>query len=130
MFANTQGGGMDIAVPDVCLTPMFTPVPVPYPNMAQGTTGISNATNILFMGCPAHNLATTIPMTTGDNSGVNGGVAAGTVMGNARHVMGANSVLIKGSPATRISSSTMQNSTNAMGSRIVPSQTKVLITAA
>ncbi|MBD1227922.1 DUF4150 domain-containing protein [Xenorhabdus griffiniae] len=130
MFANTQSGGMDIAVPDVCLTPMFTPVPVPYPNMAQGTTGISNATNILFMGCPAHNLTTTIPMTTGDNSGVNGGVASGTVMGSARHVMGANSVLIKGSPATRLSSSTMQNSTNAMGSRLVPSQTKVLITAA
>ncbi|MDC9580749.1 DUF4150 domain-containing protein [Xenorhabdus sp. PR6a] len=130
MFANSQGGGMDLAVPDVCLTPMFTPVPVPYPNMAQGTTGISNAPNILFMGCPAHNLATTIPMTTGDNAGTNTGVASGTVMGSSRHVMGANSVLIKGSPATRMSSSTMQNSTNAMGFRIVPSQTKVLIIAA
>ncbi|PHM73430.1 DUF4150 domain-containing protein [Xenorhabdus kozodoii] len=130
MFANTQGGGMDIATPDVCLTPMFTPVPVPYPNMAQGVTGISNAINILFMGCPAHNLATTIPMTTGDNAGTNLGVASGTVMGPARHTMGANSVLIKGSPVTRMSSSTMQNSTNAMGSRIAPSQTKVLIIAA
>ncbi|WP_338802962.1 DUF4150 domain-containing protein [Xenorhabdus griffiniae] len=129
MFANTQSGGMDMAVPDVCLTPIVTPVPVPYPNMAQGSTGMSNASNILFMGCPAHNLATTIPLTTGDNPGVNGGVASGTMMGSSRHVMGANSVLIKGSGATRLSSSTVQNSTNAMGSRLVPSQTKVLIMA-
>ncbi|AOM40240.1 DUF4150 domain-containing protein [Xenorhabdus hominickii] len=130
MFANTQGGGMDLATPDTCLTPMFTPVPVVYPNMAQGTTAITNALNILFMGCPAHNLATIIPMTTGDNPGVNLGVASGTVMGPSHHIMGANSVLIKGSPATRLSSTTMQNSTNAPGSRIVPSQTKVLISAA
>ncbi|MDX7989790.1 DUF4150 domain-containing protein [Xenorhabdus sp. Reich] len=130
MFANTQGGGMDLATPDVCLTPMFTPVPVPYPNIAQGPTGISNAMNILFMGCPAHNLATSIPITMGDNAGVNLGVASGTVMGPSRHVMGANSVLIKGTPATRLSSTSMQNSTNAVGSRIVPSQTKVLIMAA
>ncbi|OKP02257.1 DUF4150 domain-containing protein [Xenorhabdus eapokensis] len=130
MFANTQGGGTDMAVPDVCLTPtVVPPVPVPYPNTAQGTTGISNATNILFVGCPAHNLATTIPMTTGDNAGVNCGVTSGTVMGSARHVIGVNSVLIKSSPATRVSCSTMQNSTNAPGSRTVPSQNKVLITA-
>ncbi|MDC9596164.1 DUF4150 domain-containing protein [Xenorhabdus anantnagensis] len=130
MFANSQGGGMDLATPDICLTPMFTTVPVPYPNIAQGTTGVSNALNILFMGCPAHNLATTIPMTTGDNAGVSGGIASGTVMGPSHHVMGANSVLLKGTPATRLSSSTMQNSTNSMGCRIVPSQTKVLILSA
>lgn len=130
MFANSQGGGMDIAAPDICLTPIVTPVPVPYPNMAQGTLGISNALNILFMGFPAHNLATTIPITIGDNPGVNTGVASGTVMGPARHVMGANSVLLKGSPATRMSSPTLQNSTNAIGARVIPSQTKVLILAA
>ncbi|SFU73375.1 DUF4150 domain-containing protein [Xenorhabdus koppenhoeferi] len=129
MFANTQGGGMDMAAPDICLTPMFTPVPIAYPNTAQGTTGVSNALNILFMGCPAHNLATIIPLTTGDNAGTNLGIASGTVMGPSRHSMGANTVLLKGSPATRLSGMTMQNSTNAVGSRIVPSQTKVLIAA-
>ncbi|OTA19576.1 hypothetical protein Xbed_02256 [Xenorhabdus beddingii] len=131
MFANTQGGGMDLATPDVCLTPIgWSSVPIPYPNMAQATSGISNALNILFVGCPAHNLATTIPITTGDNAGINCGAASGTVMGPSRHTLGANSVLIKGLPATRLSSSTLQNSTNAVGARIVPSQTKILITAA
>ncbi|CDH33322.1 DUF4150 domain-containing protein [Xenorhabdus bovienii] len=133
MFANTQGGGTDLATPDICLTPCppGAPVPMVYLNIAQGTNGICASTvNILFMGSPAHNMATMIAMTNGDNPGVNLGVASGTVMGPSRHTLGANSVLIKGSPATRLSSPTLQNSTNAVGSRTVPSQTKVDISGA
>ncbi|MDC9592081.1 DUF4150 domain-containing protein [Xenorhabdus sp. IM139775] len=133
MFANTQGGGTDLATPDICLTPCppGAPIPMVYPNTAQGSSGISASTaNILFVGSPAHNLATTIAMTNGDNAGVNLGVTSGTVMGPSRHTLGANSVLIKGSPATRLSSPTMQNSTNAIGARISPSQTKVDISGA
>ncbi|WP_237386333.1 DUF4150 domain-containing protein [Xenorhabdus sp. Sc-CR9] len=133
MYANTQGGGTDMATPDICLTPAppGAPVPVTYVNTAQGTSGISPSTStILFMGSPAHNIGTTIVMTNGDNAGVNLGVTSGTVMGPSRHTVGANSVLIKGSPATRVSSSTMQNSTNAVGSRTAPSQTKVDILGA
>ncbi|CDG96223.1 DUF4150 domain-containing protein [Xenorhabdus bovienii] len=133
MFANTQGGGTDLATPDICLTPcpLGAPVPMVYLNIAQGTNGICASTvNILFMGSPAHNMATMIAMTNGDNPGVNLGVASGTVMGPSRHTLGANSVLIKGSPATRLSSPTLQNSTNAVGSRTVPSQTKVDISGA
>ncbi|MDX8000573.1 DUF4150 domain-containing protein [Xenorhabdus sp. Reich] len=128
MFANTQGGGTDMATPDICLTPAppGPPVPVVYVNTASGTNAISTSTStILFMGSPAHNMTTTTPMTTGDNPGVNLGLMSGTVMGPSHHTMGANSVLIKGSPATRLSSLTMQNSTNAIGSRTNPSQTKV-----
>ncbi|PHM47464.1 DUF4150 domain-containing protein [Xenorhabdus miraniensis] len=129
MYANTQAGGTDTAtIPDVCLTPMppWPSLPIPYPNIAQGMSGISpSTTNILFVGSPAHNISTTIAMTNGDNAGVNLGVASGTVMGSSRHTLGANSVLIKGSPATRLSSLTMQNSTNTMGARSTPSQLKV-----
>ncbi|KMJ45100.1 DUF4150 domain-containing protein [Xenorhabdus khoisanae] len=134
MYANTQAGGTDTAtIPDVCLTPFppFPPMPMTYPNFAQGTSGICFSTiNILFMGSPAHNMSTTIVMTNGDNPGVNLGVASGTVMGPSRHTLGATSVLIKGSPATRLSSMTMQNSTNTIGSRSMPSQVKVDISGA
>ncbi|MBS0053882.1 DUF4150 domain-containing protein [Yersinia sp. Marseille-Q3913] len=129
MFANTQMMGMDIALPDVCLTPCPLPVPVPYPNFASAQTAIPNAFNILFVGAPAHNMATIIPLTNGDSPGVAGGVASATVMGPSRHLSGAFSVLLKGSPATRLTSSSLQNSTNASGSRMVPSQFKVLILA-
>ncbi|KOC88892.1 DUF4150 domain-containing protein [Winslowiella iniecta] len=129
MFANCQLMGVDIALPDVCLTPLPMPVPVPYPNIALGPTAIPNALNILFLGMPAHNLATIIPLTNGDNAGINMGVASGTVMGPSRHLTASFTVLLKGSPATRLTSLSLQNATNIVGMRAVPSQFKVLMMA-
>ncbi|KAA6187365.1 DUF4150 domain-containing protein [Thiohalocapsa marina] len=130
MFANAQMMGTDTAFPDVCLTPSPAgPVPVPYPNIAMGPMAVPNVPNILFAATPAHNLGTTIPMTNGDNAGLATGVASGTVMGPSRHLTGAFSVLIKGMPASRMTSMSLQNNTNAPGCRLAPSQTKVLILA-
>lgn len=128
MFANTQMMGMDTGFPDVCLTP--TPAgPVPYPNIAMGPMGVPAAYKVLFMGTPAHNMSTSIPMTNGDNAGVAMGVASGMVMGPSRHLTGAFTVLVGGMPATRLTSTSLQNSTNCPGTRIVPSQVKVLLLA-
>lgn len=129
MFANCQLFGVDLAFPDVCLTPTPTPTPIPYPDIALGPTAIPNAFTILFMGMPAHNMATVTPLTNGDNPGIATGVASGTVMGPSRHLTGAFTVLLKGTPATRLTSVSLQNSTNMVGMRIVPSQFKVLILA-
>lgn len=130
MFANCQLMGQDMGFPDVCLTPSPAgPVPIPYPNIAMGPTAIPNVPTVLYMGGPAHNMATTIPMTNGDNAGVALGVASGMVMGPARHVTAAFTVILKGAPATRLTSVSLQNSTNCPGCRIVPSQVKVLLLA-
>jgi len=130
MFANCQMMGTDMGFPDVCLTPAPpspAPIPIPYPNIAMGPMAIPNCPTILFMGMPAHNMGTTIPMTNGDNTGVCMGVASGTVMGPSRHLTGAFTVLLNGMPATRLTSVSLQNSTNCPGVRVVPSQTLVLI---
>lgn len=131
MFANTQMAGTDMGFPDVCLTPAppAPPIPVPYPNVAMGMTAVPNVTNVLIMGMPAHNMGTSIPMTNGDNAGVATGVASGTVMGPSRHLTGAFSVLINAMPATRMTSVSLQNSTNCPGMRAVPSQTIVVLLA-
>lgn len=130
MFANTQMMGMDLAFPDVCLTPAGPAVvPVPYPNIAMGPTAIPNQMKVLIMAMPAHNLGTTTPLTNGDNAGVAMGVASGTVMGPSRHVTAAFTVLFGAMPATRLTSTTIQNSTNAPGCRLVPSQPTVLLLA-
>jgi hypothetical protein len=130
MFANTQASGQDLAFPDVCLTPAGPAVvPIPYPNMAMSPMAANPVPTVLFAGAPAHNLATVIPMTNGDNAGVALGVASGTVMGPSRHTTAAFTVLIQGQPVTRLTSMTMQNSTNVPGTRIAPSQTKVLVQA-
>lgn len=130
MFANTQMMGMDMAFPDVCLTPTPAgPVPIPYPNIAIGPMGVPAAYNVLYMCTPAHNMSTVVPLSNGDNAGVATGVASGMVMGPSRHLTGSFTVIINGMPATRMTSMSLQNSTNAPGARIVPSQVKVLLLA-
>lgn len=127
MFANTQMMGMDLGFPDVCLTPVMVPVPIPYPNVAMGPMGVGAVPNVMFGGTPAHNLATMVPLTNGDNAGVNLGVASGMVMGPSRHLTGAFTVLVGGAPVTRMTSMSLQNSTNCPGARLVPSQVTVMV---
>ena len=130
MFANTQMGGMDTGFPDVCLTPSPAgPVPVPYPNVANGPMGVPAAYKVLMMCAPAHNMSTQIPLSNGDNAGVATGVASGMVMGPARHLTASFTVLVSGMPATKMTSVSLQNSTNCPGARLAPSQTKVLLLA-
>ncbi|HEY4119413.1 MAG TPA: DUF4150 domain-containing protein [Byssovorax sp.] len=132
MFANTQMMGMDLGFPDVCLTPAPpapSPIPLPYPNIAMGPMGVGFAANVLFACAPAHNMATEIPLSNGDNTGVAGGVASGTDMGPSRALTGAFTVLVDGMPVTRLTSVNLQNSTNCPGVRAVPSQPKVLVLA-
>jgi hypothetical protein len=57
------------------------------------------------------------------------GVASGTVMGPSRHLTGSFPVLFEGVPATRSTSMSLQNSTNAPGAQLVPSQPFVLLRA-
>jgi len=129
MFANTQMMGMDLGFPDVCLTPLPVPVPIPYPNIGLGPIGVPAAYNVLFVAAPAHNLATTIPLTLGDQPGIALGVASGLVMGPQRHLIGAFTCLVGGIPATRMTSFGLHNLTNCPGIRLVPSQPKVVILA-
>ncbi|QWA11540.1 DUF4150 domain-containing protein [Sodalis ligni] len=127
MFANCQLFGMDLGFPDVCLTPAPLPVPVPYPNVAMGFMATPRTYKILFSGLPAHNMSTLTYASMGDNAGVNLGVVSGTVMGTSRHLTGAFTTLIKGSPATRLTSLTLQNGNNTVGMRLIPSQFKVMM---
>jgi hypothetical protein len=128
MWANCQLGGLDFAFPDVCNTPPV-PEPIPYPNFGPGPEGVPFCANILLDGGPAHNLDTEIPLTQGDDPGVELGDASGTVMGPSRSLTAAFTVLFDGAPATRLTSVTIQNSTNMVGARIAPSQGTVLLLA-
>ncbi len=84
---------------------------------------------VLLLAGPAHNMMMTIPMSNGDNAGVNMGVMSGMVMGPSRHMMGSTNVLYGGSPATKMTSPTGQNgmSLNVPGMSLVPAQFKVML---
>lgn len=130
MFANTQMMGLDTGFPDVCLTPAPpspSPVPIPYPNIGAGPTSVGFVPNVFNFYAPVHTLLTTTPMTNGDNAGVATGVASATVMGPRRHVTAAFTILVSGSPATKLTSVAIQNNTNCPGVRSVPSQVKVVL---
>jgi hypothetical protein len=132
MFANSQMGGMNLAFPDVCLTPAPpspTPVAIPYPNISIGPLGVPFVFRVLYGGAPAHNLATMIPISVGDQPGIMLGVKSGTIMGPTRNTSAAATVLVGGLPGTRLTSQTLQNLTNASGMRVVPSQLRVLLLA-
>jgi hypothetical protein len=121
MFVNSQRMGMDLAFPDICKTPPAM-VPIPYPNIALGPMAIPVVWNVLIGGGPAHNVLTTIPLSNGDNAGLGLGLISQTVMSQARHVTCVPNLLLGCAPATRLTSVSMQNSTNAFGMRVVPSQ--------
>lgn len=129
MFQNTQMISMDFAFPDVCLTPTPAgPVPIPYPNIGLRPTAVGFSPFVFSSFMPAHNMGTTMPMTNGDNAGVNTGVASGMVMGPARNTLGSFMTLIQNMPATRFGvDMTLQNSTNAPGVNLVPSQIFTMI---
>ncbi|XXY31135.1 DUF4150 domain-containing protein [Sorangium sp. So ce233] len=91
--------------------------------------GVPAVYNVLFMCTPAHNMTTQVPLTNGDNAGLETGVVSHTVMGPARHITAAFTVLVGSAPATRMTSITLQNSVNSPGASLVPSQVKVLLLA-
>lgn len=131
VFANSQGPApaMNIAVPDVCLTPIVVPVPIPYPNISMSTMGIPSQFKVLHMAMPAHNLSTQIAMSNGDNAGVNLNPISGMFMGPTRHLLGSFKVFYGGMPASRMLSMSGQNgvSPGAFGMCVSPSQFKVMV---
>lgn len=130
MFANTNLGVMNFAFPDVCMIPTpVGPVPVPFPNIAISVTHIPAVFNVIFGGGLAENLLTPGTLSNGDNAGVAMGVASGTVMGPDRYMMGSFKTMVGPAFATRLTSMTIQNSTNMVGMSVTPSQAKVLILA-
>jgi Domain of unknown function (DUF4150) len=128
MFASTQMGGLNLGIPDICLTPPI-PEPIPYPNLSMGPMTAPACYNILMAGTPSHNLMDPVDISLGDTPGIAEGVASGTVMAPTRPVTGAFTVLVDGAPCTRLTTINIQNNTNCPGMRIVPSQPIVLVLA-
>jgi len=128
MFANTQNGAMNLAFPDVCktVTPAG-PVPVPFPNMAVSTAATPNVFNIFIGGGLAHNLMTTVSVSSGDEGGVAMGVVSNMIVGTSQNLLGSFKVFHSVAPATRLTSPTLQNTCNAVGATLTPSQVSVLL---
>lgn len=136
VFATTQMGGLNMAFPDVCLTPIPSPVgpiptPLPYPNMAIPATAIPSQFKVLTLAMFNHNLMTITPMSNGDNAGVMMNPVSGMVMGPQKQLMGSVKTFIGGLPANIMLRPSGQNGImpGALGATLAPSQVKLMIMA-
>ena len=136
VFATTQMGGLNMAFPDVCLTPIPSPVgpipvPIPYPNMAMPMTAIPSQFKVFTLAMPNHNMMTITPMSNGDNAGLMLNPLSAMVMGPQRQLLGSVKTFFGGFPANKMLGLSGQNGImpGAFGATLVPSQFKLMIMA-
>ena len=130
--ASCKCGGQCFAMPDVCLTPAppGPPVPVPYPNIGMVPMAVKTSTKVKITGMFAVIETSEIPMSQGDEAGVNGGVVSGQNMAKIVYNQGSSVVSIEGKGAAFLTSMTGHNGANAnmpAGNQIAPSQAVVLV---
>lgn len=131
MLALTNTGGTFTAlVPDVCKTPSpGGPVPVPYPNIAQGVMvnpSTASSKVVVSMG-QALTLSSKTLISNGDEAGTAGGVASGSFIGEVAFTKGSDKVRIEGKAAVRQADPTTHNKQNTTGMAAAPSQSKVMM---
>lgn len=107
-------------IPDVCLTPTPTgPVPIPYPNIAMSSDLTDGTTTVeADGGNMCANYGSQFMKSTGDEPGVNGGVASGTFIKEATWITFSFDVKLEGKAACRLTDKMFhnhQNTVNAAG---------------
>ena len=131
MPASTKAGGLCMAMPDVCKTPAppAPPIPIPYPNLGMLTMAVGTVPTVLVMNMEAVVQTTKIPMSSGDEAGVAGGVVSGMNMGEIAFKLASSKVKFGGKAAVFVTAMTGQNGSNAnaVGAQMAPSQAKVLV---
>ena len=113
--------GIAFAFPDVLLTPAppSSPVPVPYPNIAQLADAVMTASTVKAGRLDVITVASEIPTSTGGEAGTSGGVSSGTFNQKCTFTMGSGTVLAEGNQIVRQLDPTMQNNGNAQGQVMV-----------
>lgn len=134
MPASTTAGGM-AALPgplDFCITPAApSPVPMPYPNIAQLTQAKNTTTKVKFGGKPVVTKNSNISRSSGDEPGVQKGQMSAQNMSKAKFLSSCSKVKTQGKKPVYPGCMTSHNGNNANvpggGAIVAPSQTKVLI---
>jgi hypothetical protein len=131
MFMLSQGAGMNLGFPDVCITPVGpVPTPIPYPDTNMSAATAPAAYNVLVDCMPTINQMSMGLVSFGDCTGVMGGVVSHMEVGQTEYLVGCFTIFVDGTPAQRLTSVTGQNSMamlpNAPGVCLCPSQVTVL----
>ena len=106
--------GMSMAFPDVCLTPAppAPPMPIPYPNIAMSSDTARGSMMVKCDGNPICLKDSNFSISTGDEPGVNFGVASGRVKGMAEFVNFSFDVKVEGKNVPRAFDLMLHNNKN------------------
>ncbi len=119
-----------IPIGDTCLVPAppAPPIPTPFPNMAQCTAANGVVQTVVIENKQTVVQASKIPNSSGDEAGVNGGVASGVNMNQASFTLPSAVVYFGGKKAVYATGMSGQNgsSMNIPG-MVVPGQSKVIV---
>lgn len=131
---STTEAGICQAMPDTCNTPAppGPDVPTPYPNVAMCSDATPNtcAQKVTVGGKAALTKKSEIPMSTGDEAGVTGGVVSAKIKGEASYRSFSAKVKVEGNAVVFLTCNVAQNGKNPnapMGLQAVPSQAKVTV---
>lgn len=116
-LAHKGSDGKAIATaPDVCLTPSGPAVvPVPYPNIAVSADLTDGTTSVkVDGGMMAAISGSQLCKSTGDEAGVNGGVASGTFIKEATWITYSFDVMLEGKNACRLTDKLFMNHKNTV----------------
>ncbi|MEZ4302018.1 MAG: S41 family peptidase [Polyangiaceae bacterium] len=123
MPSANRGAGLNVCAPDVCLTPPAPGVPVPYVNMAPHAVAVPFSPHVNICMLPALNIASTVPVTFGDDPGVLHPVDKDPGF----FPIGAPNIFIDMIPATHMTLPTTGNMVNApVGAYLVPDVVNVM----
>jgi hypothetical protein len=134
--ASTRAGGMCMAFPDVLKVPIPAPpgfTPTPFPNIAQCAMAMppTCSLKVKIGNMPVVTKQSQIPLSSGGEAGVMGGVTAPNFLGACSFKQGSMKVKVEGNPVVTQLAVTGQNGTpdNAPGgAQIAPSQVQVIVT--
>ncbi|MEM9194159.1 MAG: PAAR-like domain-containing protein [Myxococcota bacterium] len=132
----TKMAGMAQGVPDVCKVPAppAPPVPTPFPNIANlPMANPGTCTKLVkIMNMPVVTVATQVPLSSGDEAGVAGGLVSGVNMNACTFKMGSIKLYIEGNAAITQLKTSGHNGSNAnqpMGMVASPSQPLVKVSS-
>ncbi len=113
-IAHAGSGGMSIAFPDVCLTPLLVPIPLPYPNLGVSADATGGPATVTVDGALPMVKGATYAKSTGDEAGTVGGVLSGRFIGPCEFMLFSFDVLFEGRNVCRLGDPLFHNAKNTV----------------
>ena len=109
---HSSSSGLSIAFPDVCLTPIIVPVPIPYPNIAMSSDTADGSKDVKADGNEIMLDGSNFSTSVGDEAGNLNGVVSAKIKGKAEFVNYSFDVKFEGKGVARAFDLMLHNDKN------------------